>query len=211
MPWATKNHVPKPCARPNHLWLDLKSRLTLTIPPLNLNWSNHQLSSNFYRGISHTPPYHLGLSPNFTGELPEVCMPYQVLQPYAHLHAKCSITIFFSCVFMVTIPSPSVTSSSHFLYSLCFARPSMLCHFFSYAMPPHFYHAYLHAPFYRSINLKTLMVHFFIKCFEIFHGIKTFFLKRSLSKWCKFLFPLLTWLFSKKRNSIKVIFIKNHF
>ena len=38
---------------------------------------------------------HLGLSPDFTGELPGVCMPYQVLQPYAHLHAKCIIANFF--------------------------------------------------------------------------------------------------------------------
>ena len=88
----------------NHLWLIPEWRLTLKIPPLNLTWSNHQLPSKFYRGISHTPPYHLGLSPDFTGELPGVCMPYQVLQPYTHLHAKFSITIFFSCVFMMTTP-----------------------------------------------------------------------------------------------------------
>ena len=132
IPWATTNHVPKPCARPNHLWLnlesrlthaipwdntmgynkpcarpnhlwlDLKSRLTLTIPPLKFTWSNHQLPSSIYRGILHTPPYHLGLSPNFTGELPGVCMPYQVLQPYAHLHANRSIT--FLCAFTTTLP-----------------------------------------------------------------------------------------------------------
>ena len=30
IPWATTNHVPKPCARPNHLWLNPESRLTLT-------------------------------------------------------------------------------------------------------------------------------------------------------------------------------------
>ena len=41
--------------------------------------------------------YHLGLSPDFTGELPRVCIPYQVLQPYSHLHANWSIT-FFLCV-----------------------------------------------------------------------------------------------------------------
>ena len=114
----------------NHLWLNPELRLTLTIPPLNLTWSNHQLPSKFYRGISHTPPYHLGLSPDITSELPWVCMPYQVLQRYTHLHAKCFITKKISYVFMVTIPSPSVTSSSRFL-----ARPSILCHCFSYAMP----------------------------------------------------------------------------
>ena len=94
IPWATTNHVPKPCARPNHLWLDLKSRLTLTIPPLNLTWSNHQLPSSIYRGLLHTPPYHLGLSPDFTSELPGVCMPYQVLQLYSHLHENYSINFF---------------------------------------------------------------------------------------------------------------------
>ena len=85
------NHVPYL----NNLSLNPESRLTLTIPPLNLTWSNHQIRSNIYRGILHTPPYHLGLSPDFTGELPGVCMPYQVLQPYAHLHANRSITFFF--------------------------------------------------------------------------------------------------------------------
>ena len=49
-------------------------------------------------GISHTPPYHLGLSPDFASDLLGVCMPYQVLQPYALLHANNLFSInFFSC------------------------------------------------------------------------------------------------------------------
>ena len=114
IPWATTNHVQDL----NHLWLNPKSRLTLKIPPLNLTWSNHQLPSSIYRGILHTPP-------DFTGELPGVCMPYQVLQPYAHLHANRSIT-FFSCAFMVTTPSPSLASSSRFPCSLPCSYFSML-------------------------------------------------------------------------------------
>ena len=97
----------------SHLWLNPESRLTLTIHPLNLTWSNHQPPSMFCWGILHTCPYPLGLFLDFTGELPGVCMPYQVLQTYSHLHANLSITLFL-CVFMVTTPSPSVASSSCF-------------------------------------------------------------------------------------------------
>ena len=54
-------------------------------------------------------PYNLGLSSDFTTELLGVCMPYQVLQPYAHLHANCSIT--FLCAFMVTNHSNSTAAA----------------------------------------------------------------------------------------------------
>jgi len=87
-----------------------------TIPPLNLTWDIHLPPSKFITGNSSCPPYHLGLSPDFTGELPGVCMPYQVLQPYALLHANIFAPLHFffsSSVFMVTSPSPSVASSSH--------------------------------------------------------------------------------------------------
>ena len=57
------------------------------------------------RNLTYTP-YNLGLSIDFIDELLGVCMPYQVLQPYAHLHANRSIT-FFSCAFIVTNHSKS--------------------------------------------------------------------------------------------------------
>ena len=108
----------------NQLWLNPESRLTLTIPPLNLTWSNHQLPSNFYQGISHTPPYHLGLSPDFTNELPRVCMPYQVLQPYAHLHAKCSINFIFMYI--------------HGDFTIMLLHPlTFPCSFFTFIQPYH--------------------------------------------------------------------------
>ena len=56
-PQATQHYL-------THSWV----KINLYNPPFNLDL-----------GIQHTPPYHLGLSPNFTGELPWVCMPYQVL------------------------------------------------------------------------------------------------------------------------------------
>ena len=48
----------------------------------------HNPPFNLDLGIPHTPPYNLGLSPDFTNELPGVCIPYQVLQPYTILHAN---------------------------------------------------------------------------------------------------------------------------
>ena len=79
-----------------HLWLNPESMLTLTIPLLNLTWSNHQLPSNIYEGILHTLPYHLGLSLDFTDELPEVCMPCKQLHYlffFMCFHSDYTITI----------------------------------------------------------------------------------------------------------------------
>ena len=78
----------KPCAQK----LFTRTQLPLTQSPVKVNPKNPPF--NLDLGNSHTPPYHLRLSIEFTGELPRVCMPYQVLQPYADLHANRFINFF---------------------------------------------------------------------------------------------------------------------
>ena len=162
IPWATTNHVPKPCARPKppltQSLVKVNLNITLTIPPLNLTWSNHQLPSNFYQGISHTPPYHLGLSLRL----------YRWVTRGMHalpgLTVICSFTckllhynfFYFLCAFMVTTPSPSVASSSRFTCS-----PFYALHSFQMPCLPHFYHT-CHMPSPTSLTIihKTMNHHF---------------------------------------------------
>ena len=85
------------------------------------------------RNDTYTPD-HLGISLDFTGKIPRVCMPYKVFKPYSHLHGNYSITIFLG-VFMLTTPSPSIALSSHFsmpyflLTMPCLALLNMLLSF----------------------------------------------------------------------------------
>ena len=110
----------------------------LTHSQVNINPSNPPFK--LYLRIPHTPPYHLGLDPKFTGELPGVCMPYQVLQPYfiymQSIYAP--LIIFFMCHTVAT-PSPHVVlinftsmPSSHisiliFPFSFSFTVPFSMC------------------------------------------------------------------------------------
>ena len=142
--YKTIGHT-KPCSR-NHV---LRPKLLDSLPRAILNhvlettwWDQNYLTHSLFKiisynppfkldlGIPHTPPYHLGLSPDFTGELLGVCMPYQLLQPYALYMQKFPaplIFLFFFMFLMVTAPSPTVASSSRFsmlvfLFVLCHAR-----------------------------------------------------------------------------------------
>ena len=121
--YKTTSHI-KPCA-----WYHVQDQNHLTHSRVKINPYNPPFK--FDLGISHTPPYHLGLSLDFTIELPGyACLTRSYSHMPFYMQTISAPLIFFMCL-MVTTPSPPIASSSHFSMLVFFliAYHASLCTF----------------------------------------------------------------------------------